>query len=231
MAVTEGLIQLPVATAPLGKNTATATKTDGLGNTVEMQQMCLSDPITASNSGGAARVQAGAQMVNSEGQKATYRTAIVGLVTVTGATDVFTLKGSGTKTVRVLRVSVGGTIQTAAQYVDVNLVKRSAADTAGTQTAPALVPLDSADGAATAVANAYTGNPTLGAAVGVIDAQRVFCPITGTPAAGTSQCNFDFGARNGRALVLRGAAEQLCVNLNAPANAGTFDIAIELVEE
>jgi hypothetical protein len=173
----------------------------------------------------------GITAVNTEGSKATYSAASIGLVTVTGATDVFTLTGSGTKTVRVTRVSVSGTIQTAAQYVDINLVKRSTADTAGTSATPTVVPLDSTDGAGTAVATSYTANPTLGTGVGPIRAVRYFAALTGTPASLSSPVEFNFSTRNGRAVVLRGATQQLCVHLNAPANAGTFDIDIEWTEE
>ena len=171
-------------------------------------------------------------LTNTEGQKATYRSSIVALATVTGATDVFTLIGSGTKTIRVLRVGVGGTINTAAQYVDINLFKRAAADTAGASTAPAVVPLDSNDAAGSAVTAAYTANPTINStSPGVVAAARYFAALTGTPALLSPQLEFTFGDKNGRGLVLRGVAQTLCVNLNAPGNAGVFDIWMEWTEE
>ena len=170
--------------------------------------------------------------VNTEGRKATYRSGIQGLVTVTAATDVATLTGSATKTIRVLRVGVSGSIQTAAQYVDVALIKRITVDTGGASTAPTVVPLDSTDSPGTGVFTAYTGNPTVNdATLRVVSSARYFAALTGTPALTGAQIEFTFGDKNGRAMVLRGITQQLAVNLNVTANAGTFDIWYEWTEE
>lgn len=174
----------------------------------------------------------GSSQVNQEGQKLTYSAGSLALATVTGATDIYVLPGSATKTVRVSKVVVSCSIATAAQYVDVNLIKRSTADTAGTSGAVTIVPHDSADAAATSAPLSYTGNPTLGTPIGVIDARRVFFPLTGTAALGNPPVVFDFGDRAGaKTIVLRGVAQQVAVNLNAPANAGTCDITAEWTEE
>lgn len=166
-----------------------------------------------------------------EGQKATYRAAAVGLATAASATDVFIINGSASKTIRVTRVWVGGTIATTAAYVDISLIKRSTANTGGTSSATAVVPLDSAYAAGTAVVLQYTANPTTGTAVGPIAACRYAAALTGTEALEVNY-EFKFGDDNGSACVLRGTAQGLAVSFNTgPANAGTFDIWVEWTEE
>src|SRR5437879_5608942 len=76
-----------------------------------------------------------------DGYKATYRAAITGLAAVTGCTDLFTLTGSATKTIRITRVEFSGTVATAALYLDVQALIRSTANLTGTSTAPTIVPL------------------------------------------------------------------------------------------
>lgn len=71
--------------------------------------------------------------------KATYAAAIVGLASVAAATDLFTITGSASKTVRITRVSISG-LATSASAIAVPLIKRSAANTGGTATSPASVP-------------------------------------------------------------------------------------------
>lgn len=161
--------------------------------------------------------------------KATYRASITGLIVNAAATDIFTLIGSATKTVRVTRVGVSG-VSGSAITVDVVLVKRSAADTVGTSTAPAAIPLDSADAAGTAVAKAYTVNPTLGAAVGTVAVKKA---MFGTSADWAIPAEFEFGAPTpAKPVVLRGVAEQLAVNLGgATVTSPLIDVFVEWTEE
>jgi len=173
--------------------------------------------------------------VNHEGSKSTFRAVARALATVTGATDVFQIGGSATKTIRVTKVTYSGTIATAAQYLDVALIKRGAVDTGGTSSAPDSIPVDSSGAAATAALLQFTANPTLGAVVGttgLVAARRYFAALTGTPALMSQPAEFKFGELPGAMeLVLRGVVEALCLNLNAPSNAGTADIEVEWTEE
>lgn len=167
-----------------------------------------------------------------DGSRASYRAAITGLAAVTGCTDLFTIAGSATKTVRITRVEFSGTEATAAQYLDVLGIVRSTVDTAGTKTNPTAVPLDSNDPAATATVAAYTANPTLGTTVATVRADKVLLALTGTPTQ-PDRLVWDFGNRPSKDLVLRGAAQQFAINLNgvAIANATLIDIAIEWTED
>jgi hypothetical protein len=141
----------------------------------------------------------------------TYSAAIVGMTPAASATDLFTIAGVAGKVVRVTRINCTGT-STALGSSLLQIVKRSALDTGGTATNPAAIKHDSADAAASAVVAAYTANPTLGTAVGVI---RVGFVGTGTATGLGSPFTAEFGAINDKQVILRSAAEQLAVNANA----------------
>jgi hypothetical protein len=165
---------------------------------------------------------------SSPSLKATYSAVINGLAVAATATDIFTIKGSGTKTVKVTQISISGVAGTAIT-VPVDLLLRSTADTGGTSTTPTLVKHDSTNAAATAVVNAYTVNPTTGTLVGSIRSERVTFPLTAVAPAKTV---YDFGVGPSQPIVLRGAAEQLCINLNAATvSASLINISIEFTEE
>ncbi len=88
-------------------------------------------------------------------------------VALTHATDdIAQITGAaGGKIVRVKRIVIA---KPSADLVNFSLSKRSAANTGGTPTTPAKVPLDSRSAAASAVAQGYTAVPNSGAAVGTI---------------------------------------------------------------
>lgn len=167
-----------------------------------------------------------------DGQCATYSAALTGAAVISAATDVFTIAGSASKTIRVTRLSVTGTTTTSAgTLVNLSLVKRSVADTGGTPTTLTSVPHDSNDAAATATVLSYaTGNPTLGAAVGTVRSEHVAYESVGVD---TSLISWQFGDRPGaRAIVLRGAAQQLAVNLGGTSlTGGIVSIDVEWTEE
>lgn len=165
-----------------------------------------------------------------DGIRQTFSAAVNGLVSGTAATDIFTITGSGTKTIRVLRIQLSGT-QTLSASVNVFLVKRSSANTGGTSTTLTLVPHDSNNSAATATVRSYTVNPTvLGTTVGSLRTERLTIPA---PAALIDDdIVWSFGDRPGQAIVLRGTAEVLAINLAGTTVAGSsLDISIEFTEE
>lgn len=164
-----------------------------------------------------------------DGQRYTYSAAIQGLAPAASATDIFTLTGSASMTVRLLRVRVSGIKTTAGAAVDFQLLKRSTADTGGTSTAPTIIPYDKNSPAATAVVAAYTANPTAGTSVGLLAVDNIFIPLA-TAAGGLIDWNF--GNRPGQAIVLRGAADQACLNLNGVTiGGGALDVWVEWTED
>lgn len=160
---------------------------------------------------------------------ATYSAAVVGLASALTATDIFTITGSATKTIRVSRIVVNG-VQTTAAQVNVLIIKRSTANTAGTSAAATAVSYDSANAAATATVLSYTANPTTGTAVGTASARRAFIPgaASATDAQGLEMISGDVGQQM---LTLRGIAQVIAVNLNATTIAGSaFNITVEWTE-
>ena len=168
-------------------------------------------------------------LVSLAAPPATYSAAIVGLTVAATATDIFTLTGSATKTVRVSRILVNG-VQTTAAQVNVLLIRRSTADTLGTSTAPTAATYDTTNAAATATALAYTANPTLGTTVGTASARRVFIPgaATASDAQGLEIVSGDVGQQ---LMTLRGIAQVLAVNLGGvTVVGGSLNVTIEWTE-
>lgn len=159
---------------------------------------------------------------NTKALKQTYQASIVGLVPAASATDFFTIQGSATKIVTVVELSCSGT-STATGASDVLLVKRSAANTTGTSTAPTAIPVDSNNAAGTAAVKAYTANPgALGTAVGTLRSSKLALPAPGSAVANAS-IRWQFGdSPYEQPIVLRGVAQTLAINGNAVSfGAGT----------
>lgn len=166
------------------------------------------------------------------GLKATYAATSLALASAASCTDLWTLTGSASKTVKITRVEISGEATTAAP-AQIVLLKRSAANLTGTSTAPTIVPYDSADAAASATPLAYTANPgTLGTSLGNLRTGYVFLSAPATATVGPEKFIVDFGNRQGQEVVLRGVAEVFSVNLNAVTiTGGAFDITVEWTEE
>lgn len=157
----------------------------------------------------------------------TYAANKTGLASAASATDIAVLPGNATNTVIVTRVQVTCT-QTTAGIIDLQLIKRSAADTAGTSAAMTIVPLDSNNGAAVSAPLTYTANPTTGTAVGNVDSVKVGCMAPGTA---TPSDIYIWRPGMGQSIVLRGTAQQLAVNLNGvTVTGGSFDITFQWME-
>lgn len=163
------------------------------------------------------------------GTPITYSAAITQLATATTATDIATITGSGTKTIKVLQVVLTAT-ETTSAVRDVFLIKRSTANSGGTSSTITNVPNDSSNAAATATVRSYTANPTLGTSVGTIRARKT--DISATNLVGSSdRVIWDFGFMR-QPVVLRGTGEVLAINLNGVTWAGSsVNIEIEWIEE
>lgn len=157
----------------------------------------------------------GQQAVGKSEGKVTYRVTFADLAGVAGVA--LQIIGSATTIVRVTRIQFSKPSTAQAPLI---FTKNSAAATGGTSTTPAIIPLDSADVAATAVIRLYTVAPTPGASVGnIYDADH-----------GTSDVLYEtFGdEQNTQSVVLRGVAEAATIVLQADA---TINGYIEFTEE
>jgi hypothetical protein len=143
-------------------------------------------------------------------QPPTYGATFTGLaVPQTGAGDAVCLVGSATKTIYIQRIAVSG-VDSTAQTSNMNLVKRTTANSGGTSTNAVNAKYDTNNAAPTAVLTGYTAVPTPG--TGFIHLARSigFAAATGAPSAAIVW-EFD-PSQLVQQLVLRGVAQSACVN-------------------
>lgn len=100
----------------------------------------------------------------------TYVYTASGYVAYATPTDMVGICGSATKTIRVVNIWLAMQ-STAAALQTIHFVKRSTADTGGTDGAPTAIAIDSANAAPTATLHSYTAAPTPGASVGDVRLQ------------------------------------------------------------
>lgn len=171
---------------------------------------------------------------SSEHAKPTFKYA--GTFTpVATPTDVLMIQGSGTKTLRIKRIALGG-VATANGNMLATLIRRSTQfTTQGGAVFTAQTPgkLDSSDAAATGVVSVIgTANLTsVGTSAGVLAQQRLFMPTTATGVP--APLIWEFATRQDKALILRGASDFVFLNLNGGAvpAGGVIDFDIELEED
>lgn len=169
-------------------------------------------------------------IISGEGLRASYRAGIQALALAATPTLVAAVIGSATKLVRVVGFRLSGAAATASQDIPFVIKKYSVAPTLGTKTSPALVPMDSTDPAATAVFNAYTVNPTIGTAVGVVETGVVSCGLA--TVAGAAAQFYSLADAFSKGLLLNSAAEAVGIELGgvALANATTLNIDVITTE-
>lgn len=155
----------------------------------------------------------------------TYSVGISAFTPGATPTDIITITGSATKTIRVLSIEFTS-VQTTRALINMFIIKRSAANTGGTSTTPTVVPADSNNAAPTAVVRVYTANPTVGAAVGNLSIVKVLSDDSGANAVGGSGYMWDF-TKGGFAqgAILRGTSQVLAVSLNG----ATLPIGLSVV--
>jgi hypothetical protein len=180
-------------------------------------------------------LSANAQVSITPNTVTTYMARSALITPASSPTDVFTLYGSSTKTITVLKIEViyevssgGDTEQT-----NVFLIKRSTANSGGTATTLTNVPLDSNNASATATATSYSSsNPTTGAAVGTIMSGVLTSAYgsTLTTPNGTGPCplftKLYVAHLETQGIVLRGTAQGIAVNLNGTVNGSSPTFAV-----
>lgn len=167
----------------------------------------------------------GIPSVNTEGTKSTYSAAQFGFTPVATPTDFWQITGSGSKVIRVLRISISG-ISSAGASVQTMLYKRSTANSGGTLTAATDVPHDSGSNPGTAVVNSYSAaNPTPGTGA-LVRAAELTLPASGNNTA--FALVWDFTKLNDQAMVLRSAAQSLCLNWGGVAVPGGTSLTIDV---
>jgi hypothetical protein len=174
-----------------------------------------------------------ARMEIVSGSKATYTYSINALATLASHTDLLVLRGSATKTIKVIHFELSGLATTSAQIIAL-LKKHTIADTGGTGTLGATpTKHDSNDGAATAVINTYqTTLPTVDASATIIRAIRLQVAPAAATATTPDRYTTDFGDIGYEPIVLRGVAQEFALNFNAVTiTGGLFDFSVTWIEE
>lgn len=139
--------------------------------------------------------------------------------------------GSATKTIRIHKIVVAGSIATAAINADLIINKRTAVGSGGTATTLNQTPKDSNSPAGTATnVKVFTAAPTAGTGGSVVAAQSMYMGIT--PAAGQVVV-FDWTAYGqNEAPVLRGVNQGLELSFGTTAgNVATLTVMFEWTEE
>lgn len=170
--------------------------------------------------------------------KQSYRGVSVGLVPAASATDILCISGSANKLVKVTGVALSGTAGTLTT-VPVVLLRRAAANTAGTLATGVALPVagrvDSSNGSGTATLAAWTANPTITDSSPVLLAAGNLTTPTVAAATNAPRLELNFGAnlpQFTQQAVLRGAAQQLCVNLQGTSiSSGVVNITVGWTEE
>lgn len=178
-------------------------------------------------------------LVTSYLPKATYSAGFIGLVPAASATDIVCIAGSASRTIKVQKFVLSGSAGTLVT-VPVALYKHTAANTGGTLAGTTANPAnniglhDSQQVAATAGLVSYTANPTIGAAGPILTAASLTLPVT-SAAVVSAPLVIDFGAGNANLLaplVLRGTAQQACLNLTGVSvSSGVLSGSITWTEE
>lgn len=155
-------------------------------------------------------------------QVATYAVTGSGYVAYATPTDLFSISGSATKTVRVFSAVLYGQ-STAASVVSLTWLKRKTASTGGTPTTPTPTALDSVDPTPTAVFTLYGSAPSLGSLTGNLWIENFLTgTLTASPSAFSSQNTINGAAAMAiiafnKPITLRGTAESYCLNFNGAA--------------
>lgn len=153
----------------------------------------------------------------------TFSAPFIGLVPAASATDVICLAGSATKTIAVQQIKLSGSAGTLVT-LPITLVRRASADTGGTPASTTANPAntigkrDTANATATATPVSYTANPTIGdSSPTYIDSASLTLPVTSAGVV-TVPLAFNYFFENSQLLqppILKGIAQQLCLNFNA----------------
>ena len=155
------------------------------------------------------------------------------------ATDIACIAGSSSKTVYVKRISITGTAATLVT-APFTLLRRASVDTGGTAAtttanwANTIAKNDSTNPTATATLISYSANPTINdTSPTYLRSAWTTLPVT---SAGTSirpiEWFFSSGLSFDQEAILRGTAQQLCINLNATSiTTGLIHADIQWIEQ
>ena len=171
----------------------------------------------------------GSQLMKSEDKHARTYSASAKTTPAIGATDFMFVPGNGTTTVYVTKIVISG-LASIARLQDIQIIKRTTANTAGTSSSMSVAQHDSTDAVPSTTPITYTANPSgLGTSGGTL--RQAFAALGLATSSDDNVLTFEFGDK-GRPIVLRGTAQGLAVNLSGTAtlSGDTISVSVEWFE-
>lgn len=180
-----------------------------------------------------------AGLITSVLKKSSYSAVALALPPAASATDIACIAGSSTKTVTIRRITITGTADTLVT-APFTLVRRTSVNSGGTSIpttanwANTISKRDTSDAASTATLISYSANPTINdTSPTYVVSSHLTLPVT---SAGTVTrpivWDFDTPFSFVKGVILRGASQQACVNLNGVSvSSGLVHLSIDWTEE
>jgi hypothetical protein len=141
-------------------------------------------------------------------------------------TDILTIAGSASRTIRIVRIIVSST-QTTAGINQWFAIQRTTADTGGASTAVTGVPLAVANPVATASVLKWTAAPTINSTIGTYRAAEILSPAPTTVAAGDYVLWDD--QYQGQSITLVGTAQQCAINFAGAAVPSGLSVSFTVI--
>jgi hypothetical protein len=180
-------------------------------------------------------ISASVAITQEDGWKPTYTYTISATAPYATPTDWVVIRGSATKTVKIVHIEYSG-VATAATAGNIILIKKhTVANTGGTSTNPAFIQHDSNDAAATALVLLYTAAPTISGTAAIWKTVRLTYGLVAAAGGTWAQDRYvwDHSGEPYEAMTLRGVAQELAFNFNAVAipAGGVYDLSVTITEE
>ena len=187
----------------------------------DVGSLAVTDPVSGNKA--AVLVQGGQLTSTDGGNRGTWGASNSFSLAAT-PTDVLVIQGSATHTVRVRSIKLSGYASAGGQLVFF-VIRRSAANSGGTPSPRTPILFDAGDAtnfSPTATINTYTANPaSLGTAVGTAAIRRLGFNLN---TAAPDRVSIDFPELLGKAFVLRGVSDFLCLNAAGAALPGATTV-------
>ena len=163
--------------------------------------------------------------------KPTYTYAVSATAPYATPTDWIVIRGVAGKIIEIQRIELSGAATAATGCVWL-LKKHTIANTGGTSTNPTPMTIDSGDGSPPAnMVFLYSAAPTIDASATLWKTVRMDMAILpGAQAYATDRYTWDAATAGGKALTLRGVAQEFALNFNGAAvpSGGVFDVSITI---
>lgn len=187
-----------------------------------------------------ASVAAGSIVVSASGQQGvgtvlerplrstTYSATVIGLTPAASATDLLTVTGSASVTIKIREVRCSGSSTANATALLVGL-RRNTANSGGTSSAINVSSRSSAQAAASGTAVSYTANPTTGTLGTTYSVGLLTSGPLATPTVGAQDLFWRYGDNNTEMPTLNSAAQSFSINANGASFTSGMSLNCQVV--